>query len=57
MSIEIKETDHETLSVNGKEIFKDGDGKWISRTELSTNEQNALNNYIKAQNQKEPIGE
>lgn len=46
MAIEIKETDHDTIVVNGKEVYKDANQNWIARQELTTQEQNAFNNYI-----------
>lgn len=52
MSVEINETDHETIVVNGKEIFKDGDGKWISRQELTASESLAFSNYVNSK----PVG-
>lgn len=41
-------TDHERYNVNNKEIYKDGNGNWIARQELSQMEKNAFNNYKKA---------
>lgn len=49
MSIKIEPiTDHEVYHVNGKEIYKDTNGKWIARHELTQQERNAFNNYKKA---------
>lgn len=49
MPVEIKPiTDHEVYEVNGKEIYKDGNGNFISRDELTHNERMAFNNYRKA---------
>lgn len=48
MAIEVKETDHETILVNGKEVYKDQDNNWIARTELSSQESLAFNNYLNA---------
>jgi len=40
--------DHESYTVNGKEIYKDTNGNYVCRQEFSTNETNAFNNYKKA---------
>lgn len=40
--------DHESYNVNGKEVYKDTNGNWIQRQELTTQETNAFNNYKKA---------
>ena len=49
MSIIIKPiVDHSSYEVNGKEIYKDTQGNWISRADLSTQEYNAFANYKKA---------
>lgn len=40
--------DHESYNVNGKEVYKDTNGNWIQRQELTTQESNAFNNYKKA---------
>lgn len=49
MSILIKPiTDHEMYDVNGKEIYKDGNGNWIAQDELTQQERNAFSNYRKA---------
>lgn len=40
--------DHESYNVNGKEVYKDSNGNWIQRQELSTQETMAFNNYKKA---------
>lgn len=45
MAIEIKETDRDTLLVNGKEVYRDGE-TWRARTELTNQEQIALLNYV-----------
>ncbi len=47
MSVQINETDHDTIVVNGKEIFKDANGNWISRHELTAQESLAFSDYIK----------
>ena len=41
-------TDHEVYEVNGKEIQKDSNGKWIAREEFTQQERNAFTNYKKA---------
>lgn len=41
-------TDHESYSVNGKEVYNDGSDNWIARQELTSQELNAFNNYKKA---------
>lgn len=41
-------TDHESYSVNNKEIYKDSNGNWIAREELTTQENNAFSNYRKS---------
>lgn len=49
MSIKIKPiVDHERYDVNGKEIYKDSNGNWISRDDLSGQEYRAFANYKKA---------
>ena len=40
--------DHESYNVNGKEVYKDSNGNWIQRQELSTQETMAFGNYRKA---------
>jgi hypothetical protein len=40
--------DHESYNVNGKEVYKDSNGNWIARQELSTQETMAFSNYRKA---------
>lgn len=46
MSIDIKEvTKSECYLVNGKEIYKDADGKWIARQELTPAEFTAFSLY------------
>ena len=40
--------DHESYNVNGKEIYKDTNGNWIARQELTTQETMAFGNYRKA---------
>lgn len=41
-------TDHEVYEVNGKEIYKDSNGSWITREEFTQQERNAFHNYKKA---------
>lgn len=41
-------TDHESYSVNKKEVYKDSNGNWIARQELTTLESNAFSNYKKS---------
>lgn len=46
MAVTIKPiTDHEVYEVNGKEIYKDSNGNFICREELTTQEMSAFNNY------------
>lgn len=40
--------DHERYSVNNKEVYKDSNGKWIQRQELTSQEMSAFTNYKKA---------
>jgi hypothetical protein len=37
--------DHETYEVNGKTVYQDSRGEWISKQELSSTEWNAFRNY------------
>ena len=49
MSIKVKPiTDHEVYEVNGKEIYKDTNGNWLTRKDFTQQEKNAFNNYKKA---------
>jgi hypothetical protein len=49
MSVTIQpKTDHESYLVNNKEVYKDSNGNWIARQELTTLENNAFSNYRKA---------
>jgi hypothetical protein len=49
MSVKINPiVDHERYNVNGKEVYKDTNGNWITPTELTTQERNAFYNYKKA---------
>ena len=41
--------DHEQYEINGKLIFKDSDGNWVCKSELTSQELNAFENYKKAQ--------
>ena len=41
-------SDHELYEVNGKEIYKDSNGNWIAREEITQQERNAFQNYRKA---------
>jgi hypothetical protein len=40
--------DHESYSINNKEVYKDSNGNWIYRQELTSQEVNAFHNYKKA---------
>ena len=40
--------DHESYNVNNKEVYKDSNGNWIQRQELTSQEANAFANYKKA---------
>lgn len=49
MSITIKPIAADELyEVNGKELYKDSNGNWIARIELTNQECIAFNNYMKA---------
>jgi hypothetical protein len=49
MSVRIEPIiDHESYNVNDKEVYKDSNGNWIQRQELTSQELNAFNNYKKA---------
>jgi hypothetical protein len=49
MSVIIKPiVDHERYEVNGKEIYKDSNGNWVNRQEITMMEKNAFNSYKKA---------
>jgi len=49
MSVRIEPIiDHESYSVNGKEVYKDSNGNWLNRQEFTSQEINAFNNYKKA---------
>lgn len=37
--------DHEKYSVNGKTVYKNGEGNWLTHSELSTQEHKAFDNY------------
>ena len=39
--------DHESYSVNNKEVYKDSNGNWVQRQEFSSQEANAFSNYKK----------
>lgn len=41
-------TDHEAYNVNGKEVYKDSNGNWMQRQELTIQENTAFINYKKA---------
>jgi hypothetical protein len=46
MSIIIKPIqDHETYEVNGKEVYKDTNGNWINKGDLSEAENRAFRTY------------
>ena len=47
MAIEIKKLDNNTLSVNGKEVILDMDGKWICHEIMSGDEVRAFKHHIK----------
>jgi len=43
----IPHEDHQQYSVNGHTVFKDTNGNWISRTDLSDAENRAFSRYKK----------
>lgn len=46
MSISINEIEKNSLyTVNNKEVYLDGDGKWVSRQELTAQEHEAFAQY------------
>jgi hypothetical protein len=40
-------TDHELYTVNGKQIYKDGNGNWVAKIEFTPAESSAFNQYKK----------
>lgn len=46
MATKIHSADADTVYVNGKLIYKDTNGNWVSKLELTTQEQEAFNNYL-----------
>jgi hypothetical protein len=40
-------TDHESYDVNGKEVYKDSNGNWIDKQDLSDAENRAFRTYKK----------
>ncbi|WP_425628836.1 hypothetical protein [Cellulophaga lytica] len=46
MATKIHSADKDTVYVNGKLIYKDTNGNWVSKIELTTQEQEAFNNYL-----------
>ena len=40
--------DHESYTVNNKEVYKDSNGNWITRQQFTQQETNAFANYKKA---------
>jgi hypothetical protein len=38
-------TDHESYEVNGKEVYKDANGNWIDKQDLSDAENRAFRTY------------
>ncbi|WP_395060053.1 hypothetical protein [Flavobacterium sp.] len=49
MSVVIKPiVDGSQYEINGKDIYKDTNGNWVTRQELTSQELNAFNNYKKA---------
>ncbi len=46
MSVKITETDHNTILVNNKELYRDANGNWVSNLELTAPELIAFNDYI-----------
>ncbi len=40
-------TDHELYTVNGKDIYKDGNGNWVAKIEFTPAESSAFNRYKK----------
>jgi hypothetical protein len=46
MAIEIKQQKEDQFSVNHKAVYKNSDGEWIAREELSVNEIRAFQQHI-----------
>lgn len=47
MAIAVIQTEEDKLTINGKLIYKDGDGKWITGVELTTAEKEAFHLHIR----------
>lgn len=48
MSVQIISINSHTISVNGKEVYKDQNDNWIAREELTAVEYKAFRQYIAA---------
>lgn len=48
MSVQITEISHNVFEVNGKTIYKDGNGNWVAQEELTPAEQNSFKQHLKA---------
>jgi len=48
MAIKIKQHSDTTIQVGKKIVYKDTNGNWVAVSELTTNETEALNNYLNA---------
>lgn len=46
MCVEIRETEHDTILVNGKEVYKDHEGNWIARIPLTAAEDKLLRMHL-----------
>ena len=47
MAIEIKKVDSSTVTINGKEVIMDMDGKWICHERLTPTEEKAFRDYFR----------
>lgn len=50
MSVEISPITDRSLRVSNKVVYQDTSDNWVAVTELTSNETEALNNYINAKN-------
>lgn len=52
MAVKIERRNLHEIEVNGKEVYKDINGNWIAREELTPAEYKVLREYITASNRK-----